>query len=512
MSGAWRAIYLVNPKESVLGWHGMEVLSDWGIADVTNFADLVTPTVAALVPDGWDISLCDERLQPVDFDTPAGVIGITGKISQRRRAIEIATEFRRRGKLVVIGGSAASLMPDEFQPHCDILVTGELEAIAPTLFVDIAAGTARSHYEGGRPDLKTSPVPRWDLYPRGRALRAQIQTSRGCPFECEFCDVIQYLGRKQRWKEPAQVLAELDTLYVQGYRQVLLADDNLTVMRRRARELLLALRDWNDRRLAGPMHFSTQLSIDLARDPDLLKLCIEANLKAAFVGIETPNPESLAETMKRQNLRVDLAEEVRKLTRAGMMVLPGIIVGFDHDGPDIFERQATFINSLPTPIIHFGTLVAPESTPLYARLKEEGRLTPTRYLGTGNFLQTNFRPKLMSEEDLVVGSRWLVNQIYRPDAFFRRLKSFVDLCAGSAARGMPSFGRIEKLLAQRLASRGSAEQQLLRQIEKISWRRPDLSGHIGYALLGYCQARHMLDEYGIWDPDLIGRETPPLAA
>ena len=507
-----RSIYLINPKESVLGWHSMEVLEAWNIARAVNFADLATPTVAALVPPSWDITICDERLQPVDFKTPAEVVGLTGKISQRERVLELAAEFRKRGKLVLIGGSAASLMPDEFRPHADILVTGEIEEIAGRLFADIEAGTYKPHYEGGRPDLKLSPVPRWDLYPYP-ALRAQIQTSRGCPFECEFCDVIQYLGRKQRWKEPEQVIAELDLLYVRGYRHVMLADDNFTVMRRRARELLQQLRAWNESRLAGPVQFSTQLSIDLARDPELLQLCVDANLRTAFVGIETPNAESLAETMKRQNLRVDLAEEVRKITRAGMMIISGIIVGFDHDGPDIFERQAAFINSLPIPIIHFGTLVAPESTPLYARLKEEGRLTAKRYLGTGNFLQSNFRPKLMSEAQLDAGSRWLVNQIFAPEAYGQRLKLFVELCRPfERADAIPRFGRMEKALARRLAAFGERERRLVGLIEKLAWTRPDLSGHLGYALLAYCQARHMFETYRVWDPELGRRDAPPLAA
>ena len=156
------------------------------------------------------------------------------------------------------------------------------------------------------PDLKNSPIPRWDLYPKGRALSAQVQTSRGCPFECEFCDVIQYLGRKQRWKDPDQVVRELEVLYDRGARAVFLADDNFTVMRRRARDLLERLVDWNDHRPAGRMLFSTQASVDLARDQELMDLCLAANLRTIFMGIESPNEESLAETMKRQNLRVDL--------------------------------------------------------------------------------------------------------------------------------------------------------------------------------------------------------------
>src|SRR4029079_15125973 len=152
--------------------------------------------------------------------------------------VELASDSRRQGKLVLIVGPHVSLAPEDLRRHADILVTGELEEIAPKLFADIASDQWQPHYEGGRPGLGASPVPRWDLYPRSLAMTGQVQTSRGCPFECEFCDVIQYLGRKQRWKSPDQIVAELDVLYRQGYRSVLFADDNFTVMRRRTRELL----------------------------------------------------------------------------------------------------------------------------------------------------------------------------------------------------------------------------------------------------------------------------------
>ena len=500
-----RSIYLINPAESAAGWHGMEVLPAWGIAPVTNFADLSTPTVAALVPDGWRVSLCDERVSEVDMSVSAAVIGITGKVTQRARALALADAFRARGKLVVIGGSGASLEPKAYQDHADILVTGELEAIAGELFGDIAAGTYRSRYDGGRPDLSSSPVPRWDLYPRNIALNAQVQTSRGCPFECEFCDVIQYLGRKQRSKDAAQVLAELEELYVRGYRHVLFADDNFTVVRKRARELLSALVAWNNRRLGGRMQFATQVSVDLARDPELMDLCVAANLRIAFVGIETPNVDSLAETLKRQNLRVDLAEEVRKITRSGIMVLCGIIVGFDHDGPDIFERQRAFIGELPVPIIHFGTLVAPSSTPLYTRLQKEGRIANDWSLGAGNVIDTNIVPKLMSSAQLAAGARWLINQIYAPAAFAARLRSFVSLAPVRDA-GRPAFSPIERKLSMRLAAIGPEEARLAAMIRDLALRRPDLAGLLRYCLLSYCQARYMLDELDIWDPRQARRE------
>src|SRR5688500_16547563 len=330
-----KSIYLINPRDDCPGYEGAEVLQAWGIANKVVLADLTMPTVAALVPASWTIKLCDERIEPVDMACDAEVIGITGKTSQRRRMIELAREFRGRGRLVVIGGPYASLDPEDMRSHADILVRGEIEDIAGTLFGDIAAGSWQAEYHGGKPDLSRSPIPRWDLTRGGVALWGQVQTSRGCPFECEFCDVIQYLGRKQRWKEPDQVIRELDVLYSRGYRNIFLADDNFTVMRRRTHALLERLASWNRSRPYGQVSFSTQVSIDLARDPELLAHCADAGLRIVFVGIESPNEASLAETMKRQNLRVDLAAEVTKIVNAGIMVMCGMIVGFDHDGPDI---------------------------------------------------------------------------------------------------------------------------------------------------------------------------------
>ena len=445
-----KSIYLVNPSEPGPSFNGAEVLESWGLGRTANVADLSTTTVAALIPSDWSVSICDERIDVLDFNHPASIVGITGKVSQVPRMIEVAGEFRQRGKLVIIGGPYASLNPDDVRPHADILVTGEFEEIATKVFSDLAAGTWADTYQGGRPDLKISPIPRWDLYPQGHVMAAQVQTSRGCPFECEFCDVIQYLGRKQRWKEPDQIIRELEVLYARGSRMVFFADDNFTVMRRRTRELLERLIDWNSHRPAGRVLFSTQLSIDLARDPELLRLCAAANLGWAFIGIETPNEESLTETMKRQNLRVDLLGEIEKVVRAGIMVTSGMIVGFDHDGPDIFQRQVDFINSSPVPLTTVGMLVAPPATPLHARMKRDGRLLSNDRLGGASFLETNIKPLKMSLADLKEGTRWLLNRIYDPEAFGQRVRRFVELC-GIRVGAADVIGPYDRLLVDRLS-------------------------------------------------------------
>lgn len=509
-----RSIYLVNPREGAPGYFNMEVLGAWGVGNLVNLADLTTTTVAAMVPAGWRVSLCDERVQQVDFDTDAAIVGITGKVSQRDRMIELAGEFRARGKTVLIGGPYASLNPDDMRPHCDVLVTGEIEEIAAGMFAELASGKFEPSYNGTRPDLRTSPMPRWDLYPRRNALVGQIQTSRGCPFECEFCDVIQYLGRKQRWKEPDQVIRELEALYAIGYRNVYLADDNLTVVRRRARELLEALSAWNEQReRTKRVRFATQLSIDIARDDDMLALCRRAGLQNVFIGIETPNEESLAETHKRQNLRIDLAAEVEKFARHGIGVTAGFIVGFDHDGPDIFERQRDFIQKLPVPLAMVSILVAPAATPLRARIAAEGRLIGDDRVGGGGLLRTNIRPQRMSYDELIEGTRWLLHAVYEPGAFLARIERFVALAPSHGVKPIPRAPLPpERILLERMARRGAGERRMVRRVWNLGIQRPDLRSELIYSLMSYCQVRYLLDVQDIWRPGLVGTDRPEFLA
>jgi radical SAM superfamily enzyme YgiQ (UPF0313 family) len=493
-----RSIYLISPTEEYPGYHSLEVLNTWRILNAVNFSDLSITTFAALVPRDWHVTICDERITRVDFDTAADVIGITGKVSQRNRMIELARKFRARGKLVIFGGPYVSLNPDDLRSHADIIVRGEAEEIAPRLFADIASGKWEKDYEGTKPDLSLSPIPRWDLYPRRAAVTGQVQTSRGCPFDCEFCDVIQYLGRKQRWKEPDQVARELDVLHGFGYRHIFFADDNFTVMRRRTHALLDRLVEWNAQHPPGSVTFATQVSVDLASDTALLEHCAAAGLRSVFIGIETPNRESLAETRKRQNIRVDLAAEVTKVVQAGIMVMGGMIVGFDHDDSSIFERQAAFIETLPVPGISFGVLVAPHATPLYARMQREGRIVAPGDYGQGEFLQTNFQPKLMSRDELHGGAKWLLNRIYAPDAFGRRLLAFVETFPARSVAGPPAaFGPLELALAARLGRCGRGERDLVALFESLRYKRPDLRALLTYLLVFYCQAHLLIERYSV---------------
>ncbi|WP_197277968.1 radical SAM protein [Rhizobium sp. AAP116] len=507
---AMHEIYLINPAENAPGYFGLEVLGAWTGVNATAIADLATPTVAAFAPDNWKVTICEERLDPVDFSHPARYVGITGKVTQQARMIELAAEFRRRGKIVLIGGSYASLSPDALREHCDILVIGEIEEIAGELFEELALGKYKSTYQGGKPALVDSPVPRWDLYPLERTWSAQVQTSRGCPFDCEFCDVIQYLGRKQRWKEPDQITAELDILRDRGVRGVFFADDNLTVMRRRTRALLERLLDWNTRPPDERLAFATQVSIDISRDHDILALMRNSGFETLFVGIETPNEQSLAEAGKRQNLRHDMIAQVETIVQHGMMVYGGIIVGFDQDGVDIFERQFDFIQSMPLPLISPGVLVAPETTPLHTRLLKEGRLTEGSD-HSASLISTNIIPAQMSKEQLRSGMTWLLNRLFAPIHFMTRLERYVALSGERKDfQRQALFAGPTALLARELVKRGPAEYALVRAFDRASVDRPDLVVSLTTIFSLYCQARHMLEVQDLWQPDLARFERPAL--
>ena len=509
--GAWavsKSLYLVNPSADAPSYFGAEVFAGSGFAPATSVADLSVATVAAFAPSTFNVTVCDEHISGVDFNTQADFVGITGKVSQFGRMQAIAAEFRKRGKTVIIGGPYASLAPETLRPHCDILVRGEMEEIAPKIFADLEQGRWAEEYIGTRPDLRTSPIPRFDLYPNARALKGTIQTSRGCPFECEFCDVIEYLGRKQRHKPVAQVLAEMEQLYRLGYRTAFLADDNFTVYRSRAKELLVAIRDWNARQTAGRFNFTTQVSIDAAGDEELLALCADAGVNTVFIGIETPNEDSLRELKKRQNLKKNLVEEMQRFVEFGISVVCGMIVGFDGDDTGIFSRQYEFAMASSVPIFSLGTLVAPVATPLHARLERAGRLLDIGPEIAAAPWTTNIVPKQMSRDTLLEGIHWLCNAIYHPAAFEERIANFVATFgrrhgARDDSMGEPRAvsGESAKLIRQ-MSRRGPAERRMLANITKMLPQNRAASRHVMGALFQYYQVRYMFERGSFWEPDL----------
>ena len=495
------SIHIINPAASSPGYHTAEAFAD-AHGGWTQVADLSVATVAALAPSGWEVRVTDESIEPVDLEAPADFVALTGKVTQRARMIELAAEFRRRGRTVLIGGSFASLSPDDMRPHADVLVTGELEQLAPQLFSDLAAGRFGDRYDGGQADIRVSPVPRWDLYPTGRALAGALQTTRGCPFSCEFCDVIQYQGRKQRHKDVDQVLTELSALHAAGFRDVFLVDDNFTVHRRRAREVLEALSRWNAEHAEDPVRFLTQASLDVARDDDLLDRCRAAGLRSLFVGVETMNADSLRETGKRQNLLLPMAEALSRIVGKGITVQAGIIVGFDHDGPAIFDEMLAFLQDSPLPNVSLGVLTAPAATDLHRRLAREGRLLGEIWEATaGNPFETNILPARMSRDELLTGARDLARELYRAERYERRMLNLIERYPGGEDRPPPrrgaQNGRRQALeLLRRVAGRGSREAEMVGTVLREAARKPAILPSVMHLLGRYEQARFMLDHAG----------------
>ncbi len=494
-----RSIYIINPACSAPNYYSAEAFTD-AQGGWTQVADLAIATVAAFVPAGWDIRLTDELLAPVDFDSAADFIAITGKASQRTRMIELATAFRRRGRTVLIGGPFASLSPEEMRPHADILVTGELEEIAPQLFADLGRGQWADRYDGGWADIRLSPVPRWDLYPNSRALTGCLQTTRGCPFNCEFCDVIQYQGRKQRHKTIDQVVTELAALHAHGFREVFIADDNFTVHRRWAHDVLDALIAFNAAHADDPVRFMTQASLDVAREDDLLERCREAGIGTLFIGVETMNAASLREAGKLQNLLMPVHEAISRIVAKGVAVQAGVIVGFDHDGPGIFAELLDFFQETPVPHLGLGVLTAPPATHLFRRLTREGRIVgdidDTSVL---NPFITNIRPAQMSREALLAGAKSLCTELYSPARYQQRMLNLIREFGGEArapvagkARGRDNRGLAFAML-RRIAARGRAEAAMVDAVIRAASRKPAVMPQVMGFLLRYEQVRHLLD-------------------
>jgi radical SAM superfamily enzyme YgiQ (UPF0313 family) len=419
-----RAVYLVQPKFPPTIW-GMEYL-----LRMTPYRAVLPPlgllTLAALAPKDFHVTVCDENAgDRVDYDTPAQIVGITGYLLQKTDVLAHAEQFRRRGKTVVVGGPLANLLPEVCRPHCDVLFEGEAEYTWPRFLRDYAAGRWADHYvETEKIHLPDSPPPRLDLL-RRRYAHGIVQCTRGCPFNCEFCDIIVVFGRKMRFKPVDQVLAEVVAWQRTGAPVVFFADDNFVGHRGYAKELLKALAKWNARQ-RRPLAFYTQASIDMVRDEELLRLMRDANFDEVFVGIETPRKASLAETHKTQNEKLDLVDAVHTIQSHNMFVMAGMIAGFDNDDKAIFDEQFEFCQKAQIPIIMNNTLNASPRTPLAQRLQAEGRLLSADWSQDDFSHQvkpgaTNFRPLRMTMDELTQGQKNLIRRLYEPEAFQHRL-------------------------------------------------------------------------------------------
>lgn len=409
---------------------------------LNNVAPLGLATVAGLTPEGYRVDIWDEIVRgridsDTRFDVDYDLVGVTGYNGHFVRAREIAGIFRERGVKVVVGGPGVSGMPDRYRPYFDVLFIGEAEKTWPEFLRHWSEekGFQPEYRQIEKLDLTDSPLPVWDSVEADMGFYAMgaVQTTRGCPFDCEFCDVIYLFGRKSRHKPIDNVLAEVTELNRLGMKHILFCDDEFIGNPAYTKDLLRRLVPLNNS-FERPIQYSTQLTMNLSKDDELLELMADANFDPVFIGIETPNKAALKETGKYQNVREDLVADVRKILSYGISIRAGMIVGFDHDGPDIFDIQFDFLHETCIPIAVASMLKAIPGTRLWRRLREEERvLDITQVIGDskqGDAFKprsyTNIVPKGMTRAELMSGFAKLIERVYDWENFAYRMKGFVS--------------------------------------------------------------------------------------
>ena len=304
--------------------------------------------LAALTPAGHTVTIIDENIGPIDYERcrRADIVGVTGMAVQRVRMREVIVELKSRGIFTVLGGPWATVKPEDLGPLVDVVFIGEAEETWPRFLAEWNEGRHGNRYEQAeKSDMSSVPAPRLDLLPMRQYLYGSLQISRGCPFTCEFCDIIVVFGRRPRLKSARQVVAELEGLRAAGMHDVFIVDDNLIGNKKAIKEILREIIAWQEAN-GYPISFVTEASIDLAEDPELIQLMLDANIDTVFVGIELPNEEALRETKKIQNLTDrsgTVLEKIHRIQDAGILVSGGMIVGFDNDDSSVFDLQRRFI-------------------------------------------------------------------------------------------------------------------------------------------------------------------------
>ena len=431
-------VLLVYPRSPDTFWSFRHVLRF--LAKKAAFPPLGLLTVAAMLPRHWSLRLVDLNVSALTDDQirRADYVLLSGMIVQKQEAREIAARCAALGRTVIAGGPLFTTGHRDF-PEIRHFVLGEAEDVIEHLVADMQRGALQPVYSApGWPDVRKTPVPRWDLIDLGDYVTMPVQFSRGCPFDCEFCDIVVMNGRVPRAKEPAQLVRELEALRLAGWKDmVFIVDDNFIGNRKLAREMLKALIQW--RRLARPtMGFFTEASVNLADHAELFELMVEAGFTKVFLGIETPSAESLEECGKTQNRKRDLADSVTTLQRAGLEVMGGFIVGFDSDPQDIFARQFEFIQRTGVVTAMVGLLTALPQTALYRRLAREGRIL-AETCGNNTDAVLNFVTR-QDREAILSGYRELMRSLYAPRNYYRRIQAFLGSFEprGPARRLSPS--------------------------------------------------------------------------
>ena len=383
-------------------------------------------TVAAMLPAGWEKRLVDLNVRALkESDLAwADYAFVSAMVVQRASTSTVIARCKAAGLKVVAGGPLFTAEYEHF-PLVDHFVLNEAEMTLAPFLRDLERGQAQRIYTSTEfPDIQETPAPLWELADRKRYATMSIQYSRGCPFDCEFCNITTLFGHMPRVKSSTQILRELDGLYQLGWREpVFFVDDNLIGNKKQLREdLLPALIEWRKGKKGMP--FNTEISINIADDETLMSMMTQAGFDTVFIGVETPDDDSLAECNKKQNLHRDLVADVKKIQRAGLQVQGGFIIGFDNDTASTFQRQIDFIQKSGIVTAMVGLLQAPVGTRLYKRMEQAGRLTGS-FSGDNVDGATNIIPKDMKLEVLQKGYRAVVNSLYTPRNYYARVKTFL---------------------------------------------------------------------------------------
>ncbi len=380
-------------------------------------------TVAAILPQEWEYQLADCNVSEITEEQWdwADLVIVSAMIVQKTDFAHRIQEAKKRGKKVAVGGPYPSTSPEEAKATgADYLILDEGEITLPMFVEALERGETSGVFtaNGEKPDVTITPIPRFELLEIGAYDSQAIQFSRGCPFQCEFCDIIVLYGRKPRTKSPAQLLKELDYLFELGYRgNIFFVDDNFIGNKRNVKLLLKELKPWMEER-GYPFRLTTEASVDLAQDQELMDLMTACNFTAVFLGLETPDEESLSLTKKYQNTRDSLTESVDKIIRSGLRVMSGFIIGFDGEKPGAGDRIVRFVEESTIPIAMFSMLQALPNTGLWHRLEKEGRLIDSK-AGINQTTLINFIPT-RPVEDIAreyIDAFW---QLYEPDVFLDR--------------------------------------------------------------------------------------------
>ena len=447
-------------------------------------------TVAALLPSEWELRLADlntRSLTEQDWQW-ADLILISAMYIQRAGLLALVREAKRRGKTVVAGGPHPTSLPEAvLEAGCDFVVRGEGENTIPLLLEAMRHGKTGIIENDEKPDLTTSPIPRFDLLRLHDYVTVTIQTSRGCPFDCEFCDVVNLFGRTPRYKTPKQVIAELETLHRLGARgSVFICDDNFIGSKKHARAFLQELTPWLRSR-GEPFRFLTQASVNLGQDPEMIDLMIAANLREVFIGIESPDEKVLQTSHKYQNIKNPLIESLSTLKKSGMEVMGSFIIGLDGEAKGAGERICAFIEQTDIPVNMLGVLQAPPHTSLWHRLEREGRLRPDVGDDLGTFSALNYEPD-RPEAEIMKEYVEAWDYLYEPSRYLARAYRYY--LAMRPARRAPAVAAGGTLPTDRVPDQGLTWRRIFIEIKsffKILWwqgLRPSYRRQFWTQLLG----------------------------